>query len=471
MSFTETVKSPADVDKEGAILTEMLEIVEQKDSLRSMLEEDRQRWAVFLNLIDLAQSSLEDDVFAPDDSVGEHEKSDESYGACQSYSEQIPPALQPASSRDDDPEAIDSDLEIEEEFDHLFSNDHSDTSPHSDSMNDLFFGSDVEIGPNFESPPVEQTNTRPPKIVWSPSVEFEGQIVELKDLVSHEELEMWSAREPVEDNHVEITSRTDIEFEDSIDEQEVEEFDQLVQDLSDDGSVSLGSSSIGETCPNSVEFDGQPTELASLVSQGDPGSRNDDSGPSSDCERPVSSIGSDYFYERRQAADVNKMRKTSQILKEKVQVYDELDRKSRKHVETVEEEQDWGSLGVKFTNRGVVRDLVWMWEYNHLQQSGRLGVYPEERPVKKKKKIREGSGSDRASGSQNDLESNEDQEQTQRTRTKKRLKIKPEMESETQAICQSDVGWAWWQIGILFWLTVFSFFILSSLPANNSWPF
>ncbi|XP_059350656.1 F-actin-monooxygenase MICAL3-like isoform X8 [Daphnia carinata] len=43
MSLDETVKSPADVDKEGAILTEMLEIVEQKDSLRSMLEEDRQR--------------------------------------------------------------------------------------------------------------------------------------------------------------------------------------------------------------------------------------------------------------------------------------------------------------------------------------------------------------------------------------------------------------------------------------------
>merc|ERR1712071_553965 len=40
----ETVKSAADVHKEGAILTEMLEIVEQKDSLRSMLEEDRQRY-------------------------------------------------------------------------------------------------------------------------------------------------------------------------------------------------------------------------------------------------------------------------------------------------------------------------------------------------------------------------------------------------------------------------------------------
>ncbi|KAI9560901.1 hypothetical protein GHT06_011855 [Daphnia sinensis] len=39
-----TAKSPADVDKEGAILSEMLEIVEQKDSLRSMLEEDRQRY-------------------------------------------------------------------------------------------------------------------------------------------------------------------------------------------------------------------------------------------------------------------------------------------------------------------------------------------------------------------------------------------------------------------------------------------
>jgi hypothetical protein len=42
--FAETEKSPADVDKEGAILSEMLEIAEHKDSLRSMLEEDRQRY-------------------------------------------------------------------------------------------------------------------------------------------------------------------------------------------------------------------------------------------------------------------------------------------------------------------------------------------------------------------------------------------------------------------------------------------
>jgi len=55
----ETVKSAADVHKEGAILTEMLEIVEQKDSLRSMLEEDRQRWAEFLNLIDWASDELD----------------------------------------------------------------------------------------------------------------------------------------------------------------------------------------------------------------------------------------------------------------------------------------------------------------------------------------------------------------------------------------------------------------------------
>lgn len=41
------------------------------------------------------------------------------------------------------------------------------------------------------------------------------------------------------------------------------------------------------------------------------------------------------------------------------------------------------------------------------------------------------------------------------------------MELETK-ICPSDPdgGWARWQIGILFWLTVFSFFILSTLPAD-----
>lgn len=461
------MKSPADVDKEGAILSEMLEIVEQKDSLRSMLEEDRQRWAVFLNLIDLAQSSLEDDVFAPD-SADEQEIADESDGECQAYSDQIPAPKASDSEvwdiRDGQPEAIDSDLEIEEEFEHLFINDHSDTSsPCTGSISD-FLESDLVVLDPIE-PPAElhEQPAHPAKIAWSPSVEFEGKTVELNELVSQEEIDLWSA----------VAVATTIENENAIDEQEVLEFDQLVQDLSDDDVASLGSS-IEEKRPDSMEFESQTIELTDLNSQGETefwSGNDDDSTANSDFERPLSSDGTDYeyFYEQRQsmAADV-KQRKTSEILREKVEVFDELDRKARKRVEAVEEKNDWGTLGVKFENRGVVRDLVWMWEYNHLQQSGRRGVYPDldERPKTKGKK-------DDRSSSRNDLESNpqqQTQEPPQKTR-KKRKKIIPEMELERRTICSSDPagGWAWWQIGILFWLTVFSFFILSALPAD-SWP-
>jgi hypothetical protein len=458
----ETVKSPADVDKEGAILSEMLEIVEQKDSLRSMLEEDRQRWAVFLNLIDLAQSSLEDDVFAPD-SADEQEIADESDGACQTYSDQIPAAKVSDSSvwdtRDCQPETIDSDLEIEEEFEHLFIDDHSDTSPCTGSISDFLESDLVVLEPIENQMDLTEQPHHPAKIVWSPSVEFEGKMVELNELVSHQELELWSA--PV---------ATTSENENPIDEQEVLEFDQIIQDLSDDGTASLGSS-IEEKRPDSMEFECQTIEMMDLNSQGEPEiwSANDDSAPNSDFERPLSSDCADYeyFYEQRQMAADVKQRKTSEILREKVEVFDELDRKARKRVEAVEEENDWGTLGVKFENRGVVRDLVWMWEYNHLQQSGRRGVYPDldERPKMKGKK------SDR-SNCGNDLESNaqqQTQEPPQKTR-KKRKKINPEMELE-RTVCPSDPaeGWAWWQIGILFWLTVFSFFILSALPAD-SWP-
>ena len=205
-------------------------------------------------------------------------------------------------------------------------------------------------------------------------------MVELNELVSHQELELWSA--PV---------ATTSENENPIDEQEVLEFDQIIQDLSDDGTASLGSS-IEEKRPDSMEFECQTIEMMDLNSQGEPEiwSANDDSAPNSDFERPLSSDCADYeyFYEQRQMAADVKQRKTSEILREKVEVFDELDRKARKRVEAVEEETDWGTLGVKFENRGVVRDLVWMWEYNHLQQSGRRGVYPDldKRPKIKGKK-------------------------------------------------------------------------------------
>lgn len=451
---------------------------------------------MFLNLIDLARSSLEDEVFASESAGGDPNESVEQFETC---SDPIMSA-QVHNLRDGQSEIFDSDCEIEKEIEELFANHHSDTTSFTGSISDLFAldvvdeednhepnQTDILTDEQMEQPKeVDVDNKRPAKIVWSSSVEFEGQMVELDDLVSQEELEMWSAHEPLEDDQKmdqnddvkngdenEDRKGSPVPPEDVIDEHDIEEFDLLVQDLSDDGSASLGGF-FGETEPDSVDLiEGQPTECLNLVIiQGDRDtlSRNSpfpDCDPNSDCERAVSSGGSscEYFYERRQAIDDVKQRKTSQILKEKVQVFDELDRRVRKRVETTEEEQDWGSLGVKFENRGVVRDLVWMWEYNHLQQSGRRGVYPEldERP-KKKTKPEKGN----QSGSGNDLEPNAQQEQAHRTK-KKRKKVKPEMESEKQ-ISQSDPAsaeWAWWQIGILFWLVVFSFFILSSLPDGS----
>lgn len=403
-----------------------------------------------MNLIDLAQSSLEDDVFAPDCS-DEQETADESNGPIQAYSDQIAASNGSlfCDRGDGQRDTVDSDLEIEEEFEHLFANDHSD-SLHTDLTNDFLESDLAVLEPVDNSMGIHQKAEHPEKIAWSPSIEFEGQIVELKDLVSHEELELWSTA--TSNNHM-------------VNDQDVLEFDQLIQDLSDTASL---DSSIEELHLNAMEFEGQ-IETVDLNSQGDSEfwSGNDDSIPNSDAERAVSSVGTDYeyFYEQRQFAAQVVPRKTSQILREKVEVFDELDRKTRKRVEAVEEESDWGTLGVKFENRGVVRDLVWMWEYNHLQQSGRRGVYPEldDRPKRKQTK-------DDQSTSRNDLDlSMQPEEQPQKTR-KKRKTIKSKMELERKmGPSDADGGWAWWQIGILFWLAVFSFFILSTLPADI-WP-
>lgn len=44
MALSEHEKSREDIDREGIILAEMLSILEQKDALVTMLEEDRQRY-------------------------------------------------------------------------------------------------------------------------------------------------------------------------------------------------------------------------------------------------------------------------------------------------------------------------------------------------------------------------------------------------------------------------------------------
>ena len=381
------MKSPADVDKEGAILSEMLDIVEQKDSLRSMLEEDRQRWAVFLNLIDLAQSSLDDDVFDDEFPVG--------------------------SSSPPSPVVDDDEQWTEQEIEDLFRDDSPDL---------------VDIETEQPTSNQMEMNKRSAKLEWSRSVEFEGQTVELRDLISHQELEMWSAN----NNNYDCPSPAPIGEDLDVD---VEEFDQLIQDLSDDGTASLGSSN------------GQ-----------DGGHRAVSSSAESDCN---------YFYERRQMANNEIQRHpTGANLKEKVQVFDELDRQVRQRVDNKEEEQDWGSLGVKFENRGAVRDLVWMWEYNHLQQSGRNWVYPEDKPLNQRPKNKQSKVAAVPLVQDEELLFNSEQSEDVQKITE-----------EESGGCSADElnldgdGWPLWQIGILFWLVVFSYFILSTLPADSSLPF
>lgn len=45
-------KTSADVEKEGEILTEMLEIVEKRDTLIALLEEERQRYCKLYSIVD-----------------------------------------------------------------------------------------------------------------------------------------------------------------------------------------------------------------------------------------------------------------------------------------------------------------------------------------------------------------------------------------------------------------------------------
>lgn len=372
------------MDKEGAILAEMLKIVEQEDWLSSMLEEDRQRWADFLRLIDLAQSRLayDDDVFTIDEQPGgvvpdmpSWDDIESAYLKCQSYlgrkmssaSLLVGPLNDPLSITEDPspPEELGS----EEEFEHLFADGEDSDSPLcTDSVDELFKLELEEHSPLLQhestllEPPPEEFQT------WSPSpVIVDGSKINVKELLSPEDL------------------------------------------------------ALARKGPKETESE---PEIRSF----------------------------EYFYEKRKEAK-EKARKVSNLIQPKIQVFDELDRGI--HRESDDSNKDWGSLGVKFENRGAVKDLVWMWEYNHMQQSGRSGAPPELewRPKRRATLQLPPYRTPELSSSGVDDEP-----------AKKKTKLKKKKGEQCDSVAADGGGGrSVWQTGLLLSVVIFSFFVLYSL--------
>ena len=425
------MKSPADVDKEGAILSEMLEIVEQKDSLRSMLEEDRQRWALFLNLIDWARGSLDGSEEGDDGTGGANEEEDEYeyddvfYGSqandeeSETEEQQEKLILQlPTDEVVDNNNGNYKDRDEEEEFEELFG-----CSQWSVGRKE---GSATREVSEFDRLVRELSQDSTTNNCWNPTIQLDdGTTVQLKDLVSAQELKMW------------VTNAMPTEVEE-------EEKDQMVFQLRHRPQRPQRSASLTDTS----------------------------------CEE---------FYQRRLAKPTISITDEAAVTIEKpcaefAVVTDDADE------EKFDGDKDWGSLGVRFENRGVVRDLVWQWEYNHLQQSGRLGAVPDAdvgtpRPIKR----RTSQVSDRfnlalpmanrslRSASSSDLESI-----GQPNKKKKKKKTgKDESQSQESSKPMMDVNdddhdnhWPMWQIGLLLWLIVFSIFVIYNLFFVSSWhPF
>lgn len=412
------MKSPADVDKEGAILSEMLEIVEKKDSLRSMLEEDRQRRALFLNLVDWAQGSLdnsEDDYDDGGGSASEGGYNDVFFANSGSLSLESEPEVHEEYSEITNNEAVKENNKIdcefvkgEEEFEQIFG-----SSKYSDER--YIAGRDDSEFDRLVQELSEDSSTNS----WNPTVEVDGFSVQLKDLVSAHELQMWT---------------------------ESAALVAVAQEEEDDDPA--------------VELRRRPQRSASLT---------------------VNSFSSEEFYQRRlPKPTVTQNDPIIAINEVRVITAVEADDDVKFEGST---EKDWGSLGVRFENRGVVRDLVWQWEYNHLQQSGRLGAVPDDnvgalRPVKRRSSRmsnnRLAPPTDHLlhSASSSDFES-VGQPNKKKKKTRKRVAQPQSQESSSKPMDDTDDNqWPLWQIGLLLWLAVFSIFVIYNLFFVSSWhPF
>ena len=185
---------------------------------------------------------------------------------------------------------------------------------------------------------------------------------------------------------------------------------------------------------------------------------------------------SDSFYGLDKQTTNDNQRKASQIVREKVQVFDNIEStglKSSKKKEPMD--KDWGTLGVRFQNRGAVRDLVWMWEFNHLQQSGRNGA-PEFEWREKRKSVKdtEDKGESEMPKS-TELETGDTPPVV--NKVKKRKKKARSMEPPSEPVPEdkpmdissemaTENSCYWCQTIVLIWLLIFSYLIVSNFDWN-----
>lgn len=511
------------MDREGALLSEMLEIVEQRDSLRSMLEEDRQRWALFLNLIDLAKSSLEDDVFARNDSPDEPAE-------CSDHQ------LEHAQLEQND----DSDcfVDSEEEFNHLVFDDDDDSIQITGSLNDLFEldhvpdTADVPLAQTTVEPKLEEQNDTRNEKSQQTELNVEQKDFDTRGILDNLEQIAQTNEETEMDGFVPREKSLSIDFDEGIDDEDVQEFDRLVQDLSDhsvssiDSRGSLKRKAHVPVFQLVVDCEGEPVEA-----ENPPSPAPIEQSPRKADDRPISSTSetSEFYYQIGKTVEPKlKSPKASPILQRKVQVFDEMERSTRRYspfngefegrtvelsdlvseqeldiyydydgsddadeparrrshivqrqIETFHEldrkgrkyslqadnrqEKDWGSMGVKFSNRGAVRNLVWQWEFNNWQAAGCQGSVPDA-PEWKERRI--------ATPTPHDEQSDQSEHAT---KNRKRKKSKTEVVTDSQVRTSNQqpgsetAGRSSWQLAVVIWLVIFCFFILSSLLNERFW--
>ena len=541
--FTETVKSPADVHKEGAILTEMLEIVEQKDALRNMLEEDRQRWAEFLNLIDSTDSNELDDscesfncdpilhrlmtiFYSPDlDGSTYHNgqlidsKNVENVENVENVNDVFTTSYSPLEELLTEKE-IRRQIELnqEEEFEQLFGAQLSNSSSF-DSLDDLFqlhsksLSDSAAIDENpmkikenqvFDEPPLNcpnyQTTEKPENnyinLALNPNSMLVHQVNDVDQVDDGNQVDDVDQIDDVDD--------VDQDFAFEQDDVDDGEFSEILGDMSDISSI-----------PDDFELKelhqltelNEPNDFAQIDHLSvDPNELvifNDVESWSNDCDEEKDSppMSCDDFYneklkmqekmrshesnvfteclhfdgktvdlnelvssddiqfwrnsfdeendfepEQGPTADKTAMKSTKRI-QQKIQVYDQLEKSTRTYQTTKKPQKDWGSLGVKFKNRGSVRNLVSVWEINHLQQSGRHNQNQNE--------------------NENEPKINEidDSEETETTIVKRKKSAKTKettpVTSHNNSENQMNRQWSCWQILLVIWILIFSYFIFS----------
>ena len=538
----------------------MLEIVEQKDSLRNMLEEDRQRWAEFLNLIDWASDDL-DDTFPHEERV--RQMLSIFYSA--DSNEPVDHVEETDSQLTDNSGKTELSAE-EEEFEEIFREQcllDSDSPVSFDLLNDM-----------METDEKDAT-----------SFQFNGKSVDLNELISSQDMQFWKNSFDQEETPIIGEDGAKTVNADEVDEaDEADEFSQIVDNMSQTSSIpddfefnqsesnelemkeeerrqielkekelkekelkekelkkkeleekelkeiqwkemqwkemqlkSTQSKNIQSKYSQSIELksnesqlkksklnhleleesksnylESDQLELFQFESRESELSESNDSfdfdGSSVDLDELISYKEMEFWRnsfdeeevdskpncyrdccnQRRPSGGetVAQHKRLQNKIQEKIQVYDQLELNTRRFRAKAEPQKDWGSLGVKFQNRGSVRSLVSAWELNHLQQSGRnhqiptpiedsneepLDISPKQTVTKRKKT---------AKVKKLDSELN----------TSPELNIGPELNLVSEVNPNSEVNknptdglWSNWQIVLSIWILIFSYLIISVL--------